>query len=91
MNKTISCNDLKKALDLLGPKPPNVEVWVRDYIPSGQVLKVVLKDLPGSVPTYLPGTDVVYLIGTEDFRSIEISKTLQDYNLPVFAPGGSRL
>ena len=91
MDKTISCDDMVTAINLLGPRPAHVEVWVRDYIPSKQVLKVILKDLSVSVPTHLPRTEVIYMIGTEDFRSIEVSKALLDANIPVFAPGGKRL
>ena len=91
MNKTISCDDLVTAINLLGPKSPNVEVWVRDYIPSKQTFKVILKNLPTPVYTYLPGTEVIYMIGTEDFCSIEVSETLHDMDIPVFAPGGKRL
>lgn len=91
MNDFISYDDLKKVIDLLSPKPPNVEIWVNDHIPSGQAFKVVLKDIPISIITYLPRTDEIYLIGTEDFHSLKVSETLSNSGIPVFGPDGIKL
>ena len=90
MNNSLSYNNLKKTFDLLGPKPTNIEVWVRDYIPGGHAFKIILKDLPSPVAGYLPDADEIYMIGTEDF-SMEMSEILRNVNIPVFAPGGKRL
>lgn len=72
---------------------PRAEIWIRDYPPSGQVLKIVLKDLPTSIHTLytnLPGTEEIYLLSREDF-STELAKILRNANIPVFGPDGMQL
>ena len=84
--------NLKELVDLLEEiRPPRVEVWVRDYIPSGKVFEIVLKDLPTLSYTNLPGTEVIYLMNTNDFSTIGISEILCTAGIPVFDPSGERL
>jgi len=93
MDNSLSYEDLKKAFELLGPRPPNAEVWVRDYIPSKQVFKIVLKDLPTQIYTYypyLPGTEEIYMMSAEDF-SMVMAEKLRGAGVPVFGPDGERL
>ena len=89
MNTPITYDELVNVLNRLPPRLPMVEVWIRDYLPSGQVLKIILKDL-SLVKGYLPWTEEVYLLSREDL-SMEMAETLRGVNIPVFGPGGERL
>ena len=93
MSIPITYNKLVNVLNRLPPRPPRIEVWIRDYLPSGQVLKVVLKDLPAliyALYTNLPGTEEIYLLSREDF-SMEMAEILRNAGIPVFGPGGEIL
>jgi hypothetical protein len=89
MNTPLSYEKLVNVLSQLPPKPPIVEVWIIDYLPSGQVFKVILEDLP-LVEGFLLGTEEIYLLSRKDF-SMEMAEMLRGVNIPVFGPNGMRL
>lgn len=89
----ITLTDYESIVDILFIDwLPKAEVWVVNYLPNGQVYKLVLKDLPliYNFKGYFPGTEKIYLISTEDF-SMELSQILINACIPVFSPGGERL
>ena len=90
MSTLITYNELVDLLEKF--YLPKSEVWMLNYIPSGAVYKIVLKDALSisNLKGYLPGTEEIYIMSAKDF-SMETSLILHNANIPVFGTDGERL
>lgn len=86
---TLSMFDSLLELHKLGI--PKCEVWLRSYIPRGQVYKVPLENvaLKCLVP-FTKGVEEVYLMNEDDLTN-DIMEMLRGVNVHVFDAHGSRL
>lgn len=87
---TLSTLDsLLETHKLLRSKLPKCEVWIRSYIPRGQVYKLSLDNLLMKC-FVVNDAEIIYLMNEDDLTD-DIMGTLRGINVPVFDSHGKRL
>jgi len=68
---------------------PKCEIWVRSYIPRGQVYKVPLNNVALKA-LVLKGTKEIYLMNDDDLTD-DVMEALRGANMSVFDAQGKKL